>query len=331
MAVHKPAETIDHHGERFAQTFSLRHSEAGTPTLVVDDGDNQDNMVTAAGLTRRQGFWFERATVSPVFISHHHRVSHVLTTVDWFNAHLNAQVGPSEDPVTVIRQATDPFGEGFIWIDRDLRVKVMNMAAARHFDVDREQATGRTIVELKPDIVDALVHGKIKLTLRDGSVHSVDAPSAVRADAWVHFETFPFRGGAACWFRNITEEVRAHRYADMKTAILKAMDCHGSVGYVRLSPRLTIDRANHAFGDMVRIGVDRLTGVSFLDLIGRQNRAAVREWLEDAFRGQSLQTCDFQLLSNDGSLFDIRAGCAELRGVYANEGAVLVLTPRNIA
>ena len=140
-----------------------------------------------------------------------------------------------------------------------------------------------------------------------------------------------FEGGAACWFRNITEEVRAHRYADMKAAILKAMDCHAKIGYVRLSPRLTIDRANQAFGNMVRMGMDRLTGVSFLDLIGRQNRAAAREWLEDTFRGEAVETCDFQLLSNDGSLLDIRAGCAELRGVYANEGAVLVLTPRNIA
>lgn len=330
MATYKPAIMSDHRAEQFA------YHQARTDKEVeqVEGGgafDTTDNMVTAAGLTRRQGFWFDRASISPVFISHHHRVSHVLTTMDWFNAHLNTSVGPAEDPVTVIRQATDPFGEGFIWIDRDLRVKVMNLTAARHFNVDRDQVAGRTIVELRPDIVDTLVHGKIKLTLRDGSVHSVDAPSAVRAQAWVHFETFPFRGGAACWFRNITEEVRAHRYADMKAAILSAMDCHAGVGYVRLSPRLTIDRANHVFGDMIRMGMDRLVGVNFLDLVGRAHRAAARDWLEAAFRGQRVEACDFQILSNDGALVDVRAGCAEMRGLYANEGAIVVLTPRKNA
>lgn len=285
-----------------------------------------ERMVTAAGLTRRQGYWFQQASAAPIFISHHQRISHVLTTMEWFNAHLVSAGCRSDDPVAMIRQAADLFGEGFMWFDESLNMVAVNMAAARHFDLDRDLAKGRQLVELIPAMQDALVYGKLRLSLRDGAVHCADTPSIVRPGAWVHFETFPFRGGVACTFRIITDEVEATRSADIKGAILNAMTAHGGVGYVRLNTRMTIDRVNRSFADMVLISGERLAGVNFLDLVGRGGRVELRAWIERLFARQDAGAIEFQLLSNDGSLIDVHAGGSDLRGHYASEGAVVVVS-----
>lgn len=288
----------------------------------------QERCATAAALTRRQGYWFQQASVSPVFISHHHRVSHVLTSIEWYHAHLTPASCLTEDPAVIIRQATDLFGEGFFWLDKDMRIVGANQAAATHFGVEREQFVGQLLLNVSPALGDSLIFGKLRSSLRDGTRHSADVPSVVRQGGWVHFETFPFREGVACWFRVITDEMEAHRLADVKGAILAAMDAHGGVGYARLNNRLSIDRTDNAFAQMIRISRDRLIGVTFLDLVERKYRVDVRDWLETVLRSDGCGGMDCALLSNDGTVLPVRMGLAELRGQYVSEGAVVVVTRR---
>lgn len=303
-----------------------RDDDSGPIRAFADPARTSD--VTAAMLTRRQGYWFQRAVQSPVFISHHNRPSHVLVTREWFDAHSPGAQGAHDDAAleAVIRDVTFRTDQGFFWLDIGLAIRVLNPVAALHFGLTEARAVGRTFAELMPQLLSTLIYGKIVRSLNTGELHCADVPSVVRPDHWIHFETFPFAGGVACWFRCITDEVRANRLADVNRALVDTMTVHGGIGFAQLSPRGSIVRAGKALGDIMQLGEDRLRGVLLVDLVVREDKPAVRDAIEALFVSGEPACLGAALLSNDGVAVRVRMALSELRGCYGSEGAVVLVT-----
>lgn len=90
--------------------------------------------------------------------------------------------------------------------------------------------------------------------------------------------------------------------------------------------RGAVEDANGALTDMV--GVDRaaITRVRFSALLPLSHRAAFADTLETVFRtGQPICIAS-QLITRDGTAIDVRLSIAELRGRYASDGAIVLVT-----
>jgi PAS domain-containing protein len=282
--------------------------------------------VTSAELVRQFGYWRQQAEHGPVFVSHHGRDTHVLLTKISFEGLTNRDVGEVGDPLALLADLTEHIHEAFVLLDTEMRVRLINPAGCNAFRVRREDVVGKPLSIAFPRFEQSFLYPKVVRALQFGESSSADAPALTHNEGWIHFQAFPFDGGVASLFRDITEEVRTHRLADAKAALIHAMEIHGEVGHIRVSARGIISRADQAFTKMLQLPEDRLIGIPLVDIVAKTERIAVRDALENVLGRSEPETFETQLLANDGSFVPIRAAMVELRGEYASEGAVMVAT-----
>jgi PAS domain S-box-containing protein len=282
--------------------------------------------VAAAELVRNFAHWREIGAQEPVLVTHHGRQTHIFVGLERFQ-NLAGPGGPSTSRDRS-RELASRIHQGVILCGADLIVDFANnvaLAMTRRWD---RQLEGRPLFEVLPELAGALTEVHIRHSMASGEASAADIPSPFRADAWLHFETFPFAGGVALLLRDITSDMQRHRLADVKSAILKAMGVHGEVGYVRLSTRGFIAIADGAFCRMVGLPEERLTGVTLSDLIALPARPALREALESVLKGEGDRRIETRLLSNEGVTIAVEAGLVQLHGTYGTEGAIMVVTGR---
>lgn len=285
--------------------------------------------VTAADFVRRFGVWRERASLTPVTITNHGRGTHVLVSRDIFEASQAAggTVGHGgRDPVDSSLVALfDRMRESALIVDSDLTVRCANPAACDLFKLGRSEIVGAPLGRTMPHLRESFLLRNIQRTLINGEHSATEIPSMTRADVWLHVETFPVEVGCAVFLRNITEEVQAHRSADVKQAIIRAMEVDGTVGYVRLSPREMVERVDSVLIDMIGLTEEALQRVRFSTVILSRLRGEFHQHFEAIFRGQGPVKFDTALLTADGREMRVKMSLVELRGAYATEGAVALV------
>lgn len=291
--------------------------------------DHRGRSVAAAELVRNFAHWREVGSREPVMITHHGRETHIFMGVEDFRTMAaNEAAPPAPDRM---RELASRIHQGLILCNADLSIDYVNsvaLAMTKRWDRHLE---GRSLWDALPEFAGTLTEAHIRHSLTSGEASTADIPSPFRSDSWLHFETFPFGEGIALLLRDITADMRRHRLADVKTAILKAMSVHGGVGYVRVSTRGFIEIADDTFCAMVGLPEDRLSSVCLPDLIDMSARPQFREQLERVLRGEGDRRVATRLLTNDGTLLPVEAAVAQLHGTYGTEGAVIVMTGRREA
>lgn len=289
---------------------------------MLDEGCKRS--VAAAELVRNFAHWREVGSREPVMITHHGRETHIFMGVDDFRAMAANEVAPPAPDR--MRELANRIHQGLILCNNDLTIDYANsvaLAMTKRWDRHLE---GRSLWDALPEFAGTLTEAHIRHSLTSGEPSTADIPSPFRSDSWLHFETFPFGEGIALLLRDITADMRQHRLADVKSAILKAMSVHGGVGYVRVSMRGFIEIADDTFCTMVGLPEDRLSSVCLPDLIDVSARPKFREQLERVLRGEGDQRVATRLLTNEGALLQVDAAIAQLQGTYGTEGAVIVMT-----
>ncbi len=289
---------------------------------MLDEGCKRS--VAAAELVRNFAHWREVGSREPVMITHHGRETHIFMGVDDFRAMAANEVAPPAPDR--MRELANRIHQGLILCNNDLTIDYANsvaLAMTKRWDRHLE---GRSLWDALPEFAGTLTEAHIRHSLTSGEPSTADIPSPFRSDSWLHFETFPFGEGIALLLRDITADMRQHRLADVKSAILKAMSVHGGVGYVRVSMRGFIEIADDTFCTMVGLPEDRLSSVCLPDLIDVSARPKFREQLERVLRGEGDQRVATRLLTNEGALLQVEAAIAQLQGTYGTEGAVIVMT-----
>lgn len=284
-----------------------------------------DANVTAAELVRGFAKWRDAAMHDPVFISTHGRVTHVLTNADQFQ--VMAKAATTGNPVgqESLYGLADYVREGVLVVGPDERIVYNNPFAKSYFALP-DNVLGKPILEVLPAFAGSMFLSQLRRTIASREPLNADLPSVVNPGRWIHFQTIPLGENAVITFRDITEEVTAHRLADVKEVTIQAIGLHPDVGYLRISPTGTIDRADDTFTKWIGLSESRLQGVKVVDLLDRKDRVEVGEAIESVLRGEAAQRFRAKFTTNNDE--ELTADCVlvGLHGAYGLEGAVIIFT-----
>jgi PAS domain-containing protein len=288
--------------------------------------------VSAAELVRNFAECREAAAKDSLYVTHHGRATHVLMGIDQYNVIKAAAEQPlaelgADDGAFLLHSFADWLDEAVILCDAQMKILYVNRVLLAMCRRSAQELLDRPLLEAVPQIAGSLLEFHARRTVVASEQNSADIPSPFREDSWLHCQSFPLGRWNVLMFRDITEEVRRHRLADVKGAILDAMRVHGGVAYASLSTRGTIERMNEPFAALVALPEDRLMGVALTDIVATQDRVALREALEFALRGMGEGQLDVRIVTNTGELAQVHMAVVQLIGAYGSEGAVVVATP----
>jgi PAS domain-containing protein len=251
-------------------------------------------------------------------------VSHVLSSIDQYER-LTSSQDNTETPELTLFGLADWLDDGIFVCDRDGRLLYANRVAKAIARLD-DIVGDVPLADLVPSVRGTLFEVHYRRTLIGCEPTSADLPSPFRDDGWLHLRSFPLRNNIVLLFRDITEDVQRHRLADVKETIIEGMAVQGRIGYLRISLRGTIDRADKVFCDWIGLPEDRLVGAVLLDLVEKTERVTFREALDKVLDGAGSQNLDAAFLPNHEGIVRVRCGIAQLKGAYGAEGAVLLCT-----
>lgn len=290
------------------------------------------NTVTAAELVRNFAECREAAAKGSLYVTHHGRATHVLVGIDQYNNIKTAAEQPlaelgADDGAFLLHSFADWLDEAVILCDAQMNILYVNRVLLAMCRRSAHELLDRPLLEAIPQIAGSLLEFHVRRTVVASEQSSADIPSPFQEDAWLHCQSFPLGRWNVLMFRDITEEVRRHRLADVKGAILEAFRVHGAIAYACLSTRGTIELMNQPFCDLIALPQERLSGIALTDVVATQDRVALREILEYALRGLGEGTVDVRFVTNTGELALVHLAVVQLIGAYGSEGAVVVATP----
>lgn len=279
----------------------------------------------AAELVRNFAHWREVGSREPVMVTHHGRETHIFMGLDRFRT--LAEEDAAAPPQDRTFELAARIHQGLVLVQPDLTIGYANGVAlgiARRWD---RQAEGQLLWDAFPEVAGTLTEAHIRHSLASGEASAADIPSPFREESWLHVQTFPFGQGVALLMRDITADMQRHRLADVRSAMLKAMDVHGEIAHVRVSARGFIEAADGGFCVMLGLPRERLIKAAVADLVELAARPAFRAQMEGVLRGDGDVRLTTQLLTNDGTVARVDAAIARLHGTYGTEGAIILMTP----
>lgn len=288
---------------------------------MPSNGEHQ--RVAAADLVRNFSHWRQVGAREPIYITHHGRETHVFVAKELLG---NVAEEPPSPVIDRSMELASHISQGLIFCDKNLAVRFVNEAAVGLANRESIPQSGTPLSEAFPQIVGTLMQNMLKHSLNTGGSETADMPSPFRADCWLNVQSFPFDGGVALLFRDITENVRQHRLADVRDAMMAAMSLHGGVGCIRVSARGFIEHANEAFCAQVGLSAQRLTKVAISDLVETASRHHFRAELETVLSGEKDVHSRTSVLTNDGTTRPLDISITRLRGLYGTEGAMILTT-----
>ncbi|MCJ2182608.1 PAS domain-containing protein [Novosphingobium sp. 1949] len=289
--------------------------------------------VSAAEFVRKFARFRDEAHDSPVFITHHGRETHVLCPIDVWNNIGSGQPGKAagkrNDSANFA--LADWIDDGIIACDEAMNVVFANRNAHALVRAKPGSLVGLALTEALPAVAGSLLEVQARQSLVHGHPNMADIPSPFIDGAWLRFQSFLLDDRLVIRLHDITQEVERHFKANVKEAILQALDAHGGISYVRVSLRGTIDRVDTPFCRLLDLPEERLIGVTLTDLIAVSDKVAFRDTLERVLRGEDAQPVSTHFLTNRGDFVGVRMALVRLQGVYGCEGAIAVLTEERSA
>ena len=287
--------------------------------------------VTSADFVRHFGMWQDRAATRPIYVTHHGRERLVMLSVPNYDQ-LAERAARGDRHVAQpdmfrLGVVLERISQGFLAVDRRLVVTEINPAACSYLKISREAAIGTTLTEPFPDLQRSLLYTHLARAIQSGETGSFDQPSFTFEGRWLHCQTTPYLDGAACLFRDVTEEREQKFEAQSKAAAFAAMAAHGAVGTARLTSRGTFASIDRTLAAMAGFEPEALARARFTDILPLSRRVEAAHEIEFVLAGGEPVTFTTALMVNRGGERPVRVGLAELRGDHGSEGAVIVVTP----
>lgn len=266
-------------------------------------------------------------------ITHHGRGRAVILSAERFEELISTAGLPAADRsvndyAQSLSQLMEHVADGFVAFRADMTVTAINGAACSFLKIQRDAILHRRFDEVIPGIEESLGYANLTRAARSGSTSTFEAPSYAFEGRWLLFQTFPFEEGAACLFRDITDEQEARMNAEARTAALAAMAAHGGMGRARLSMRGTFTEIDEIFAGFAGFTPEGLGRARLTDILVPRCRSAATDAIELVLEGGSARAIEVELLTRSGAERAVRIGLAPLRGQGAGTGAVTVMTDR---
>jgi PAS domain-containing protein len=301
----------------------------GTEQEFVMPTSLAQTSVSSAELVRQFGRWQDVAAAEPVMVTHHGRGRVVLVSAGHYQDLLARVDGAAVPAVPAsctaeVEQLMEHVAQGFIAFDRDMTVTAINAAACCFMRLTRAGVVGRSLAELMPGVEESLGYASLARAAASGTVATFEMPSFAYEGRWLLFQTFPFRDGAACVFRDISDELDARRAADAKTATLAALAVHAGVGRAKLSVRGTFTELDQAFAGFAGFQPEGLLRARLIDIVVPRTRAQANAAIGAVLDGGQPAAVELNILARCGEERRLRVGLSPLRTPDGPSGAVVI-------
>lgn len=284
--------------------------------------------VSAAEFIRGFANWRMQAAREPVVVTHHGKDAHVLISLDDYRRLDGEGAAEAADLQQSLAGLVESIRDGVILIDRQWRIAAINPAATDMFEDAAARLIGEDIRTALPRIAgNILLHHLVRL-IDFRERFSGDLPAILRPRQWLHIELVPVPVGGAIILRDVSEAMEHHAVADARQATADALEAHGAIGHARLSVRETVEVANDALTALVGVDAAAIRRVRFSALLAIGQRQSFAEALESVFRSGAPARIASEMVTRDGAVVPVMLSIAEIRGPYASDGAVVVVTPR---
>lgn len=285
--------------------------------------------VSAAEFIRGFANWRLQAARKPVVVTHHGKDAHVLISLDDYRR-LDRENGTDPASGNGLRESlgslVEAVRDGVIVIDRQWHILAVNPAASDMLECAAETILGKQLGAALPQLSGSLLFQRIIRLIDHRERFSGDVPGILRPRQWLRVDLVPLPVGGAIMLRDVSEALEDVATSDMRRALATAIDADGSVGHVRLSVRETIEAANDTLLTMVGVDPAAIRRVRFSALLAVGQRAAFSDALEEVFRSGEPVRIASQIVTREGAVLDVTLSIAEVRGAYASEGAVVLVT-----
>jgi PAS domain-containing protein len=288
--------------------------------------------VSAAEFIRGFANWRMQSARKPVVVTHHGKDAHVLISLDDYRR-LDGDAASEIAAASDVRQASlaglvDSFRDGVILIDRQRRIVALNPAASDMLEIPAAHLIGEEVTTALPGFEDSLISHHLVRLLDCRERFSGDIPGIFRPRQWLHVDLVPLPVGGAIVIRDVSEAMEGLAAGDKRQAMLDAIEIDGSIGHARISVRETIEAANAMLTGLLGVDAAAVRRVRFSALLAVGERARFVEALEAVFRSGHPVRVASQMVTRDGSVVDVTLSIVEIRGPYASDGAVVLVTRR---
>jgi len=285
--------------------------------------------VSAADLVRHFGDWQDRARDRPIVVTRHGKNTHALLSYDKYLALIGSHDLPQADNAVdrSIVAMFDKIAAAVFILTDDLTILTANRAARDLVRLGDTEVHLRPLAAVFPEAGNELIYRYLRRTAATGEQLSADTRLA-SSDRWIHLQTVRVPAGVAITMRDTTEDITARHVADVKESMIAAMEANGTIAYARISVREMVERADPVLIDMLGISEEAFRRVRFSTVIPASHRTSFIEALEQVFAGRGPVSIESRLFNREGAQLPVRISIVELRGDYASEGAIVLITGR---
>lgn len=289
--------------------------------------------VSAADFIRGFANWRLQSAREPVVVTHHGKDAHVLISLDDYRRLDGDAVeiaGASDRLQQSLAVLVESIRDSVILIDRQWRIVAANPAACDMLERSCADLIGVPLTTAVPRIEGSLLAQHLVRMIDHRERFSGDVPDILRPRQWLRVDLVPAPVGGALILRDVSDALSDFAENDARQALLTAVEAQGDIGHARISVRETVEAANDTLLEMLGVDAVAIRRVRFSTLLAIGCRAAFVEGLEELFRsGQSVRLAS-QIVTRDGDVIGVTLTIAEVRGPYASDGAVILVTRRPI-
>ena len=287
--------------------------------------------VSAAEFIRGFANWRLQSAREPVVVTHHGKDAHVLISLDDYrrlDGDTDDVAGTADRLQPSLAGLVESIRDGVILIDRQWRIAAANPAASDMLEKSCADLIGVPLTTAVPRIEGSLLAQHIIRLIDHRERFSGDIPDILRPRQWLRIDLVPTPIGGAIILRDVNGTMADFAASDARQALIVAVEAQGQIGRARISVREAVDTANDVLTGMLGVDAAAIRRVRFSALLAIGHRAAFAEALESLVRSGEPTRLASQIITRDGAAIDVILTIAEVRGPYASDGAVVLVTRR---
>jgi len=288
--------------------------------------------VSAADFIRGFANWRLQSAREPVVVTHHGKDAHVLISLDDYrrlDGEANDVAGTADRVQQSLAGLIESIRDGVILIDRQWRIVAANPAACDMLERSCAAMIGVPLTTAVPRIERSMLAQHIIRLIDHRERFSGELPDILRPRQWLRIDLVPTPTGGAVILRDISGAIDDFAATDARAALLSAVEAQGSIGHARLSVRGAVEATNDTLLVMLGVDATAIRRVRFSALLAVGHRAAFGDTLEELFRTGRAGHVPSQIVTREGEAIDVNLTITEVRGLYASDGAVVLVTRRS--
>lgn len=286
--------------------------------------------VSAADFIRGFANWRLQAARKPVVVTHHGKDAHVLISLDDYRRLDGGDardIAARADALQASHAAlVESIRDAVILIDPAWHIVAVNPAGCDLLERSAAALIGEALAATLPGLETGLLAHRLTRLIDHRERFSGEIPGVVRPGQWLRIDLLPVPAGGAIILRDVSAAMEDHAAADARRALLQAIEADGAIGHARISVRETVESANAALIAMIGVDAAAIRRVRFSALLPIGHRQRFVEALESVFRTGNPERIATELVTREGAVLPVTLSIAEIRGAYASEGAMIVVT-----